>query len=380
MKIVITVPLFLPKWIGGAEVATYNIAKHLAERGHEVHIITTLDESLAEEEKTKEDIYIHRILSRKIRFIGVVVFWYKVLLKIRNLNPDIIHTQSLIHNAPVMFSNIIFNFPYIIYGRGSDVYFPKEPNKSISKLALKNASGVIALSEDMKKEMNKICNRDDISVLPNGIELNKFKGISEKKLFKKKEKTIIFVGSLRPVKGVKYLIKAMNTINKETDTNLIIVGDGIDKEGLKTLVEELNLQDCIHFVGKIPNEDVPRYMAQADIFALPSLSEGFPVVVVEAMASGLPIVTTNVRGLPEIIKNGENGFVVEPQNSEHMAEKILLLLKDEQLYRKISENNKVKAEEYSWDKISGELEKKYMDVCQSYCELHKKEAYKLESK
>jgi glycosyltransferase involved in cell wall biosynthesis len=196
------------------------------------------------------------------------------------------------------------------------------------------------------------CTSNKIIILPNGIELEKFQNIYSHNKNNHTKKTIIFVGTLRPVKGVKYLIKAMRIIHKKLpDTNLLIVGDGPDRDKLETLVQELNLQNCIHFAGKVPNEKIPEYMTQADLFVLPSLSESFGIVNIEAMASGLPIVTTNVGGLPEIVINGENGFVVEPKNPEAIAEKVILILNDENLKKKISENNQKKAKDYSWDGV-----------------------------
>ena len=115
-------------------------------------------------------------------------------------------------------------------------------------------------------------------------------------------------------------------------------------------------------MGKVPNEVVPQYMAAADILVLPSLSEGFPVVIVEAMASGLPIITTNVTRLPEIVHNGENGFLVEPKNPAELAEKILLLLQDDGLRGRIAQNNRRRAKDYTWEKVIDKLEEVYQKV------------------
>jgi len=115
-------------------------------------------------------------------------------------------------------------------------------------------------------------------------------------------------------------------------------------------------------MGKVPNEKVPEYMAAADIFVLPSLSEGFPVVIVEAMASGLPIVATNITGLPEIVHDGENGFLVEPKNPAELAERILLLLQDDELRGRIAQNNKQRAKDYTWEKVIDRLEEVYEKI------------------
>ena len=116
----------------------------------------------------------------------------------------------------------------------------------------------------------------------------------------------------------------------------------------------------------VPNETVPEYMVASDVFVLPSLSEGFPTVILEAMASGIPIVATKVRGVPEIIKDGENGFLVEPRNSEEIAEKVLLLLNKDELRKRISEKNIEEVKRYHWESIAIRLEEVYFRVVSAY--------------
>ena len=365
MRIAILVSGFPPKWLAGTEIATYNIAKYLARSGHEVHVITSLDEGLPKESMEK-GFYVHRIFLRKIRFIGIMSFWIKIFWHLKKIKPDIVHVQSIGIGIPAFLSKKILKKPYIVWGRGSDIYLPDKFTKSISKLVLKNADAVIALTEDMKREIKKIYGRD-IFVIPNGIDLNKFNNLSKETLrkrleIKEDEKIITFVGTLRIVKGVKYLIKAMKIIKqKSPDTKMMLVGDGEEREELESLVEELGLKERVKFIGRVQNEEIPQYMVASDVFVLPSLSEGFPVTVLEAMASGVPMIATNVGGLPEIIKDGENGFLVEPKNPEEIAEKVLLLLEDDKLRERISRNNKKKAKGYSWDSAVEKLEEVYQN-------------------
>ena len=363
MKIAITVPQFPPKRIGGTEIATYNIAKHLARRGHEVHVITSLDKGLPKE-SMDEGFYVHRIFWRKIRFLGVMSFWIKIFLCLKKIKPDIVHTQDIGIGIPGFLAKTFLKMPFVVYGQGSDVYLPSTFKNTISKLALKNAESVIALTEDMKSEMQKLCDRD-ILVIPNGIDLEKFKNLSRKDIRKRlkikdNEKIIAFVGSLYPVKGLRYLIKAMKFMIEETkNVRLMFVGDGEESEELESLVEEFGLKERVKFIGRVQNEEIPQYMAASDVFVLPSLSEGFPNVVLEAMASGLPIVATKVGGLPEIIRDGENGFLVEPKNPKEIAEKVLLILEDDELRERMSRNNKDRVKEYTLESVVERLEHVY---------------------
>lgn len=254
--------------------------------------------------------------------------------------------------------------PYLVWCRGSDVYLPWRFKRAGLGLALRNADAVIALTKDMKREIQKICNRE-IIVIPNGIDLERFQNLSREEArnklqIKADDKIIIFVGSLRPVKGVKYLIKAMKIVRqKEPNARLILIGNGEEKQDLVKLTGDLNLGNLITFVGQIPNEKVPEYMAASNVFVLPSLSEGFPLVSLEAMACGLPIVVSRVCGLPEIVEDGKNGFLVESGNPEQIAEKVLLLLEDDELRERMSRNNKEKVKDYTWEGVIGRLERIY---------------------
>ncbi|MBA7507586.1 N-acetyl-alpha-D-glucosaminyl L-malate synthase [subsurface metagenome] len=365
MKIAILVPLFPPKWLGGTEIATYNIAKNLVTRGHEVRVITSLDESLSKE--TIEDgFHIHRISQQKLRFIGVISLWVKIFWLLKKINPDIVHAQSIGMGMPAFLAKKLLRKPYVVWGRGSEVYLPWLYKKPVSKLVLKSATAVIALTEDMKGEIQKICNRE-VSVIPNGIDLDRFQDLNPRTIreglkVNSDERLILFVGGLKPTKGLEYLIQAMSSISQsEMKMKLLLVGQGEERDRLEQLAKNLGLSSYVKFVGEVPYKEVPEYMAASDVFVLPSLSEGFPNVILEAMASGMPIVATRVGGLAEIIKDGDNGFLVEPGNPQQLAEKVLLILKDKELRERISRNNKEAAKEYSWEGIVDRLEKVYSD-------------------
>jgi len=356
MKIAILVGLFPPKWLAGTEIATYNLASHLARRGHEVHVITSHDAGFPEFSE-ENGFSVHRIAWPKIRFIGILTFWAKICLKIRKIKPDIIHAQSLGVAVPTLISERILKIPYVIWGQGSDIYLPGKFTRMTSKPMLQNADAVLALTEDMKQKMQEICDRD-ISVVPNGIDLERFE-ISSGDKKDSSAKTIIFVGRLHPVKGVQYLIEAMAIVHLETpDVKLVIVGDGVERARLEELAERLNLKGSIQFAGQVPQESIPRLMHQADVFALSSLSESFGIVNLEAMAAGLPIVATNVGGIPDIVEEGVNGYLVNAKNPDELADRILVLLQNDEMREEMSANNREKAELYMWDKVAGTVERR----------------------
>ncbi|RJS80711.1 glycosyltransferase family 4 protein [Methanophagales archaeon] len=367
MKIAILVSHFPPKWIAGTEIATYNITKHLAKRGHEVHVITRYSKELQRLEES-DSLYIHRVCYLDfpiLRFFTHLFFSFVEIFKIRK-DLSVIHGQMV---SPcgllAMIAGKYLQKPSITYVRGSDVYKATKLFKiTIGEFVLRNSDVVIALTGDMKREIQKIYGRE-VFVIPNGIDLEKFNNLSKENVRKKlkianEEEIIVFVGTLRSVKGIKYLIEAMKIIiQKNIDTRLMLVGDGEDRESLEKHVKELDLEKYVSFVGKVPNEKVPEYMVASDVFVLPSVSEGFPVTILEAMASGLPIVATKVGGLPEIIKDGENGFLVEPKNPKGIAQRVMLILEDDNLSGRISRNNRECVKKYSWGSVIERLEEVY---------------------
>jgi len=376
VKIVILTGLFPPKWLGGTEIASYYIAKYLAVKGHEVHVITRRDPGLPRNEYV-EGFYIHRIgIPRMGTLIlkvgGLTLFTLDLCILLKKMQPHIIHAQGILMGLPCLICKKLLKIPFVVMSQGSDVYGYWFYKSLISRLVLKNADAVIALTEDMKKQMLKIHSRE-ISIIPNGVEIETFSAITREEARRTlgidaHEKILLYVGRLHPAKGVRYLVKAMDIIKNYYGDNvkLIIVGDGEQRDYLLRLTRKLNLENYIIFVGEVPHRNIPIYLKAADVLILPSLREGFPLIILEAMTAGLPIIATRVGGVPEIIKDYENGFVVGPMSPHQIAEKCLLLLKDEKLRKKISKNNIEKAKEFSWEKVTQNLERLYLTLLKRY--------------
>jgi glycosyltransferase involved in cell wall biosynthesis len=370
LRVAILVTHFPPRFLAGTEISTYNVAKYLAKRGHEVHVITLLDNGLTKE-SLEDGFFVHRIYVPKVKHLALALYIVKELLLIKRLNPEIIHAQTISRGLACILAKKLLRKPCVVWGRGSDIYLPWRFKVFTSKLVLVNADALLALTEHMKKKMIELIGKErrDIFVIPNGIDLSLFDNNARKITTHslkagENERIILYVGRLEPIKGVRYLIQAMKILKNKGIANvkLLILGEGRERKYLEDLVIRLDLKDRVIFVGKVPHHDIPVYMASADIFVLPSLSEGFPGVILEAMAMGLPVIATRVTGLPEIIQDGENGFLVEPYNSIDMAEKITLLLADISLREKISRNNKEKVKDYNWNEIIKKLENVYLYV------------------
>ena len=185
-----------------------------------------------------------------------------------------------------------------------------------------------------------------------------------KKNNKKKDNKIVIscVSRLRPRKGHKYLIEALELINKKLkNVEVWIVGEGEMREALEKQVKASSCRN-IEFLGE--RNDVAKLLSQSDIYVLPTTSDTLPIAIIEAMFANKAIITTNVGGIPEIIQDQQTGLIVEPGDAQQLAEKLLLLLNDPELRDNLAENAKAFAKKYLTDKIMAE---KVEEIYQSFC-------------
>ena len=367
MKIMILVKRFPPKRIGGTELATLSIANHLSGKDHQVHVVTTYDEGTREAD-SKHKFSVHRIHFPGIRFLGVFIFSLNVLRLAYDLKPDLIHAQGVGMGFTALVIKKLLKIKYVIWGRGTDVFAEGKLKRIISKMELRGACAVISLTNKMQKKIKETYAVKNSYTIPNGIELDKFdfknRKISREHLdIPEGIPLITFVGNLRRVKGVEYLIKAFQILlNSGRDCKLLIIGDGPERKDLISLVDTLGIQKNVIFTGSIPRENIMDYLRISDIFVLPSLSEGFPNVILEAMAAGLPIVTTNFEGSSEIVEDGVNGFIVQTKNPKALADSIAEILDDFNVKQSMSARNREAVAKYDWGNIIIHLEKIY-DQC-----------------
>lgn len=362
MKIVLLSELFPPKWFAGTEIATYNIATHLAESKHEVHVVTSSDSGILDFYE-ENGFCVHRATLPRVKVLGMFLFALGSLKLIIKIRPEIVHAQNIMMGITGYLSKKVLKIPYVVWCQGSDVYLPWFLKKQISKIILKNADAIMVLSQNMKNEIRTLCECENkLIILPNGVNIEDFRP-HPRNYNSKMKKNLIFVGTLRPIKGVRYLIEAFKIIsNKRHDVQLNIVGDGEERDILERLTVSYGLAESVNFIGGVSSNKIPEYLADADIFVLPSLSEGMPLVILEAMASGLPIIATGVGGLPDILQNGDNGFLVQPRSPGLIAEKILYLLENENVMREIAENNVTKVQQFSWRSVVERLERHYSHI------------------
>ncbi|MBN1644355.1 MAG: glycosyltransferase family 4 protein [Dehalococcoidales bacterium] len=195
----------------------------------------------------------------------------------------------------------------------------------------------------------------EYEIIPNGIDIHRFRpDVKPMEQYQDGKLNIVFMGRLEFRKGVNYLLKAYQEIKREMpNTRLLICGPGVRlRKRYEKWVAKNRLQDVI-FTGMVSDEEQPRYYRTADVFCAPATSrESFGLILLEAMATGRPIVATNIEGFANVITEGKEGLLVPPMNSHALAESLLALLKDKEKRLQMGRNSIITAQKYAWEDVS----------------------------
>lgn len=362
---------------GGSSLAAYYMAIEMKKRGHEIHVFTTSAVSRDSLEKDGNmTIYRYgtnfRILTSNISF-GM----FKKPLK---YNVDAIHIHFDIPPGPIAGLRYAKKkkVPLIVtyHGDWEEGYGGLIRrigvglhNKYLVDKLLSYADVIISPSKyyvDRSRFLGGY--KDKIVEIPNGINLGDFNLPYSKEECREKlglpldGKVALFLGNLSPYKGPEILVKAMpNVIRHIPNAKLIFAGRGVMKKELGMLSNNLGIDENVRFVGFVDDNLKLFYYKAADVFCLPSVmsTECYPLVILEAMAYSLPIIASDMGGIPDAVKNGENGLLVPPKDSEALADAIIYLLESKDVRERMGRIGRKKIENYSWERIAEETEKVY---------------------
>jgi len=210
----------------------------------------------------------------------------------------------------------------------------------------------------MKNKVEELVDSTKVVVSPDkGVDLELFRARNDKTIFenRKNKLKILYVGRLSEIKGLDYLIESFRSIHDNfPDSSLEMIGDGPVKKELKKKIKDLGINDCVDVRGYVEYEELPDHYRSADIFVLPSLSEGLSNVLLEAMACGLPIVATDVGGNGELILNGKGGYLVPPKNPSRLYRSLKKLIENPELRDEMGQFNKNYVRRYGQKKILDE--------------------------
>jgi glycosyltransferase involved in cell wall biosynthesis len=254
-----------------------------------------------------------------------------------------------------------FNVPVVCSVRGSDLnQYPHYSKRmyEVSRRVIEEADSMITVSSALARKaiaMGHI--KDGPHVIYNGIDTTRFFMSGDRAELKKNSgipvgcKVITFIGRCERDKGIYELFEVFAVLHDMLGLCLLIVGDGGDSSGIRQMAADRGLAGKVFLTGKVPHDDIPKYLNMSDVFVLPSYSEGMPNALLEAMACGLPIVATRVGGIPEVITHEREGLLCEPEDTISLRECIERILRNREEARIMGKRaaEKVKGE-FTWEK------------------------------
>lgn len=369
---------------GGTEIAAYNLAIEMAKIGNEIDVFTTSINS-----KNSIEIYPHMRIHRHATSFKIASAnaSLKLIYKPLNYDLDIVHAHSPIpySDLPALLyakrKKVPFILTYQFDGQETGGSFMRNTgvslyNKVFINKVLSSADVIIATTQSYADESPFLKNyKDKIVIIPNGINIDEVTTTLSKEESRTETglpcdtKFILFFGSLVSYKGPDILLKAFNIVKKEiSEVKLIFAGRGPMLEELQELTRKFDLENDVIFLGFVEEEKKPLYYKAVDIFCLPStnMAESFGIVNLEAMASGIPIVSSNLGGIPDIVQDGENGLLAEPRDPDSLARALMKLLKNDELRHEMGEKGRKMVKKYSWDNIAIKTENLYKDILSNW--------------
>ncbi|MGM7702940.1 glycosyltransferase [Pseudalkalibacillus sp. Hm43] len=286
--------------------------------------------------------------------------------------PDLLHAHY-VSSYGLIGSRVNFK-PFVVSVWGSDIYdFPRRNliNRNVIRYVLKQADVICATSNALMNETLNYVQDKPLVITPFGVDTTRF---SPKDHHNENRKTVTvgIVKGMEEKYGIEYLIKAFRylknqlTVEEFSNLHLKIVGDGPSLEYYKRLAKKYRLENTITFTGKVPHDQVPQVISDMDIFVVPSLIESFGVAAVEAQACGVPVIASDVGGLPEVVLDGKTGYIVPPKDPKAIAKKITQLMIDPALRKKMGEQGvqHIK-QQYSWNQNAELMRTLYEDITSS---------------
>jgi 1,2-diacylglycerol 3-alpha-glucosyltransferase len=354
MKIGFFTDTYFPQ-ISGVSTSVEFFLKNLTERGHQIQIIAP---KFPKQKKEKYIIRLSSFVVNKAFNYRFAIYTPGVIVKLLKTDFDIIHghaagpiclmglTLARIKKIPYVFT---YHTMFMDYSHYVPLHlFSPESIRKMSKIVCNRCDYIIAPSSKVKNELNSQKVKSPIVVIPTGVDIKKFK-ISKNDFLRKKfnlkveDKILLQAGRLGKEKSVDFLIHSFKIIHaKNPKAHLIIVGGGSEFDSLVALSKELDLEKNVHFSGLIDPTEIPLCYSSADIFVFSSQTETQGLVVLEAMASGLPIVSVNDEAVMEMIENKVDGILVEKDTTLFAAE-VLRLLKNKEERERLGTNARKKA-------------------------------------
>jgi glycosyltransferase involved in cell wall biosynthesis len=356
MNVAILVSGLPPDRIGGAELQAARVAQHLATR-HDVTVLTRTATVPGELAAAARCTVVQRLATsvRGVRFAADVLATLRLLVARRREIDVILAYQTVIDGLIGVLAKKMLGLPVVVSVRCDTEYqldrFPQ--SRWLSPFVFRHADRLLVQSPRLGAELLEVFERRPgepsaqalrakLAAVPNGIAAAT-PGAGD-------GRTILFIGRLTTAKGVNFLIEAMRCCPGES---LTVVGDGPERHRLEELAKDL---PNVRFAGAVAHADVDRLLSSARLLVQPSLQEGQPNTVMEAMAKGVPVVATRVGGVPDLVRDGVTGFLVDPGDVPALASRIRAVMSDGALWTQLSNASLLEVRRYEWPSIIEQIE------------------------
>jgi N-acetyl-alpha-D-glucosaminyl L-malate synthase BshA len=366
--------------VGGSGIVATELAKCLVDRGHEVHLISTDPPFRLGEFRT--GLVFHRVetpaypLFREPQYI--LSLSNAIVQLSRELTFDLVHAHYAIPHATaaylarqILSSTSGAHVPKIITTlHGTDITLLGSDRSYSETVAfsIDRSDGVTAVSESLKRDTYRALDvQREIRVIPNFVDVHRYRRMSSAELRRqicpssRYEKLIVHTSNFRPVKRADAVVEIFKRIRAGIRSRLVLVGDGPDLAKVTRLAHDLGLGPDVCALGE--QDQVVPLLSVADLFLLPSQQESFGLAALEAMACGVPVIASRVGGLPEVIDDGVDGYLKDPDDLEGMAEEAMNILTDAKLHERLATSARRKVEEtFGADRVVPQYEAFYREV------------------
>ena len=361
-----------PKY-GGSGVVAAELGKALAQRGHQVHFITT--ELPFRIEELTENLFFHQVTAMPYPVFETPPYTLALASQMAEVAErerlDILHAHYAVpHSTAAFLARACCNCPTRIittlHGTDTRLVGLDPSYWRITRFSMNQADGLTAVSYYLRDVSVRDFHLDkDVRVIYNFVDVERFRparcSFLRNKLAGEDERILIHLSNFRPIKRVPDVIRAFALLAHRVKSRLLLVGTGPDRGEAERLAVELEIADHVHFLG--PMNDVSPVLSVADLCLMASEQESFGLAALEAMSCQVPVIATQVGGLPELVMEGETGYLVPLGDVEAMAARAWELLNDEEKRRSLAHNARQHAvEHFHIDQIVSQYEEYYRDV------------------
>ncbi len=363
---------------GGSGVIATELGLGLAAKGHEVHFITY--RMPVRLNGFQQNIFYHEVTPIDYALFDFSPYESSLASKIVNVvlneDLDILHVHYAVPHATAGYlaKKILLErgkyIPVITTLHGTDITLVgiDQSIAPVIEFSIQQSDGVTSVSQDLKDEtLRQFQIHKEIQVIPNFIDFKRF-GPSNKSHFRELvapqgEKILIHISNFRKVKRIQDVVSMFEIVRDVLPAKLLLVGDGPERGYIESLVRDKGLSDSTRCLGK--QDAVEELLAISDIFVLPSEKESFGLVALEAMACGVPVISSNAGGIGEVNTHGETGYLSEIGDYEDMARNALSLLLDDSRLAAFRQNAMTRAQDFGLDKILLQYEAYYSEVVEA---------------